>query len=199
VDSALVEVTVVGIVAALAGVLVGAGVSEYFAWKREVRADERQQAKDKRDRIRAGRLTAIDHTRRATSATLTRSLAVIAGDPNAHDIPVGDHVYPHVDFGLIDDADVVRMFVALSVELVQRPKGSRATAKDFDQVSLVQVAIRRRLDAQEERVLLDQEPHRLDLTKLGSDVSNAIANMARPTMAANSERARDQIQTDRGR
>ncbi len=152
--------------AALVGVVIGALLSEFLARRREDRADVRRAAAERADRLRSDRLDEIDQTKRAIAALFVRMTGLVAGDPAAASTEVGQHVHPKLNFQLINDVKVVRLYTATAADLATRPPGSGMTRRDVENVATVQTAVGAVLDTQRRRVLLDQPVPELDLEEL---------------------------------
>lgn len=151
---------------ALVGVVVGTLLSEYLAGRREDRAEARRAAAERGDRLRVDRLDEIDQTMRAISALFARMTGLAAGDATAAATPVGQHVYPRLNFRLINDVNVIRLYTATAADLATRPPGSGLTVADVEKVATVETAVGEVLDAQRRRVLLDEPGLELDLVEL---------------------------------
>jgi hypothetical protein len=151
---------------ALVGVVVGTLLSEYLARRREDRAEARRSAAERADRLRVDRLEEIDQTKRAISALFARMTGLAAGDATTAATPVGQHVYPNLNFRLINDVNVIRLYTATATNLATRQPGSGLTLADVEKVATVETAVGAVLDAQRRRALLDEPRLELDLVEL---------------------------------
>lgn len=177
-EAVAVFAAVIGVIGTLAGVLIGAGVSEFFAARREANARTYAEQRAKADRVRADRLEAIDQTHRCMVATLNRLLALAAGDPSAAGIPIGTQAYPRFNPSLVHDVNVQRLFTALCTSLITRRPGS-VTPGEHDAIATVETGIGHILEEQRQRALRDEPLIALDMNELLShpEVSKAYEAM----------------------
>lgn len=147
----------IGVLGGMAGVLTGTAFAEYWASKREARAEQRVADRARADRLREDRLEAVDQTRRALVARLRYLSAKANGDPSGAAVEIGLDTYPRLDESLVNSADGRRLYIEICVDLARRTAGSGLSPADNDLIGMVTSALQTIFEEQRQRALRDEE------------------------------------------
>jgi hypothetical protein len=141
---------------ALLGVVVGVSITEIFASRREIEAERRLTARDRRDRMRAASLDALDQTHKQLTAWLHDALGSLAGGGASRPGRYSGDAYPKADFKLVGDGQAMVTFLDAMDVLLARPPGAGARMSDGDLVAAADNAITMAIRRQEARAHADE-------------------------------------------
>jgi hypothetical protein len=144
-------VLLIGPVASLVGVAVGAWLNDHFASRREARAAEERRKDEALTRKCQQILEALDQTRRQINAQLMQQLAQWTGDlEGARMIRYSRDVYPRADVLLLGDVAAIKAFIDTAIHFLAFKPGQRATVDDGNRVVRTLTVVERALREQEE-------------------------------------------------
>jgi hypothetical protein len=156
--------TIVAAVAALAGVFVGAIISEVFARRREAAMRAREAA----DRTRSDALEILDQTQRQVHAHISDAVGRVDGYERSRPASYGGDVYPRAGPWNVGDAAALAAYAAVVRDLLAKPPGSGMSLQDLDPIVDARLKIDRAIDEQRQRVQAGQPLRQLTEAELAA-------------------------------